>query len=109
MPTTFSVKNFLRPAPARVQKIAALVKILGGGIVVATASEHVPPQYKAALAIAGIVVAMLAESLEKLSPPATAPDDAAAEPVVAVVVVASAPPELAGEATPPAEFAGGNL
>jgi hypothetical protein len=75
----FSFKNFYKPAPAVVQRWAAIIKIAGGALTAASASELTPQQYKLAAFIGGLVVCAVAEGLEKLSaapPPATGPDPA---------------------------------
>jgi hypothetical protein len=75
----FSFKNFYKPAPAVVQRIAALLKIAGGALSTASASELVPSQYKLLAFLGGLVVCAVAEGMEKLSaapPPAAGPDPA---------------------------------
>jgi hypothetical protein len=75
----FSFKNFYKPAPAVVQRIAALLKIAGGALSTASASELVPAQYKLLAFLGGLVVCAVAEGMEKLSaapPPAAGPDPA---------------------------------
>ncbi|MGI4862756.1 MAG: hypothetical protein ACRYFZ_02460 [Janthinobacterium lividum] len=70
----FSFKNFYKPAPAVVQRIAAVCKALGG----MTAPAALTEKY-AWLAAAGFVLAIIGETLEKLSaapPPAHGPDPA---------------------------------
>lgn len=75
----FSFNNFYKPAPAVVQRYAALLKIAGGALSTASASELVPAKYKLLAFLGGLVVAAVAEGLEKLSaapPPAAGPDPA---------------------------------
>jgi hypothetical protein len=75
----FSLKNFYKPAPAVVQRWAALLKIAGGALSTASASELVPAPYKLSAFLGGLVVCAVAEGLEKLSaapPPASGPDPA---------------------------------
>lgn len=75
----FSFNNFYKPAPAVVQRWAALIKIAGGALSAASASELTPPKFKLAAFLGGLVVCAVAEGLEKLSaapPPAAGPDPA---------------------------------
>jgi hypothetical protein len=75
----FSFNNFYKPAPAVVQRWAALLKIAGGSLSTASASELVPAKYKLLAFLSGLVVCAVAEGLEKLSaapPPAAGPDPA---------------------------------
>jgi hypothetical protein len=75
----FSFKNFYKPAPAQVQRIAALLKIAGGALSTASVSELTPPQYKLIAFLGGLIVCAVAEGMEKLSaapPPAAGPDPA---------------------------------
>jgi hypothetical protein len=75
----FSFKNFYKPAPAVVQRWAALIKIAGGALSAASASELTPAKFKLAAFLGGLVVCAVAEGLEKLSaapPPAAGPDPA---------------------------------
>lgn len=75
----FSFKNFYKPAPATVQRWAAMLKIGGAALSTASTSELVPQQYKLAAFLGGLVVCAVAEGLEKLSaapPPAAGPDPA---------------------------------
>jgi hypothetical protein len=68
----FSFKNFYKPAPAAVQRIAAVCKALGG----MTAPTVLTEKYSW-LAAAGFVLAIIGESLEKLMAapaPAAGPD-----------------------------------
>ena len=70
----FSLKNFYKPAPAQVQRIAAACKALGG----MTAPAALTDKYKWLVGL-GFVLAIVGESLEKLSAapaPAAAPDPA---------------------------------
>jgi hypothetical protein len=70
----FSFKNFYKPAPATVQSIAAVCKAVAGIAAPAALTE----KYKW-LAGLGFVLAVVGESLEKLSaapPPAAGPDPA---------------------------------
>jgi hypothetical protein len=70
----FSFKNFYKPAPAVVQRIATVCKALGG----MTAPAALTEKYTW-LAAAGFVLAIIGESLEKLTaapPPAAGPDPA---------------------------------
>ncbi|RFP65254.1 hypothetical protein D0N36_09310 [Hymenobacter lapidiphilus] len=75
----FSFKNFYKSATATVQRAAALLKIGGGALSTASASELVPARYKLLAFLCGLVVCAVAEGLEKLSaapPPASGPDPA---------------------------------
>jgi hypothetical protein len=75
----FSFKNFYKPAPAQVQRIAALLKIAGGALSTASVSELTPSQYKLIAFLGGLIVCAVAEGMEKLSaapPPAAGPDPA---------------------------------
>jgi hypothetical protein len=68
----FSFKNFYKPAPAVVQRISAVCKALGGMSAPAALSEKY-----SWLAAAGFVLAIIGETLEKLTaapPPAAGPD-----------------------------------
>jgi hypothetical protein len=70
----FSFNNFYKPAPATVQRIAAVCKAVAGISAPAALTE----KYKW-LAGLGFVLAIVGESLEKLSaapPPAAGPDPA---------------------------------
>jgi len=70
----FSFKNFYKPAPAVVQRIAAACKALGG----LTAPAALTEKYTWLVAV-GFVLAIIGESLEKLTaapPPAAGPDPA---------------------------------
>jgi hypothetical protein len=64
----FSLKNFYKPAPAQVQRIAAVCKALGG----MTAPAALTEKYKWIVGV-GFVLAAVGEGLEKLS---AAPHDA---------------------------------
>jgi hypothetical protein len=70
----FSLKNFYKPAPAQVQRIAAVCKALGG----LTAPAFLTEKYKWLVAL-GFILAAVGEGLEKLTAapaPAAAPDPA---------------------------------
>jgi hypothetical protein len=70
----FTFQNFYKPAPAVVQRIAAVCKALGGMTVPVALTEKYTW-----LAAAGFVLAIIGESLEKLTaapPPAAGPDPA---------------------------------
>lgn len=74
-----SLHNFYKPAPAAVQRYAALLKIAGAGFSTASTSDLVPTVYKLSAFLGGLVVCAVAEGLEKLSAapaPAAAPDPA---------------------------------
>jgi hypothetical protein len=82
----FSFKNFYHPAPAQVQRICAAMKALGGAVgtapgflVLLTGTPLEKPIVKlvALIMLGGWLLAMLGETLEKLSPPAELPDEAA--------------------------------
>lgn len=70
----FSFNNFYKPAPAHVQRLAAVCKALGG----MTAPAALTEKYKWLVAL-GFILAAIGEGLEKLSaapPPAAAPSPA---------------------------------
>jgi hypothetical protein len=70
----FSFKNFYKPAPAHVQRIAAVCKALGG----LTAPAALTDKYKWLVGL-GFILAAVGEGLEKLMAapaPAAAPDPA---------------------------------
>ncbi|WP_310394161.1 hypothetical protein [Hymenobacter sp.] len=71
----FSFRHFFSPAPARVQRATALLKLAGGLLTAAAAAEYTPPARKPACFFGGLVVCAVAEGLEKLWPPA-APETA---------------------------------
>ena len=73
----FSLRNFYKPAPAQVQRYAALLKIAGAALSTASTSELVPAGYKLPAFLGGLVVCAVAEGMEKLTAapaPAAAPD-----------------------------------
>ena len=75
----FHIRNFYKPAPAFVQRAAALLKIAGASLSTASVSELTPLKYKLPAFVGGLVVCAVAEGLEKLSAapaPAAAPDPA---------------------------------
>lgn len=72
----FSFKNFYQPAPATVQRFCAGLKVFGGLLASASAAEYTPPKYKPFCFFGGLVVAAVAEGLEKLWPAAVPPDPA---------------------------------
>jgi hypothetical protein len=68
----FHIRNFYKPAPAQVQRIAAACKAIAG----VTAPAALTDKYKW-LAGLGFILAIVGEGLEKLSAapaPAAAPD-----------------------------------
>jgi hypothetical protein len=73
----FSLSNFYKPAPAQVQRIAAACKAVSAIAVPAALTE----KYKW-LAGLGFVLAIVGESLEKLTaaPPPAAPPDPSTDP-----------------------------
>ena len=78
----FSHRNFYKPAPAAVQRMAAMLKVAGGALSTASISELTPVPYKLPAFLGGLVICAVAEALEKLSaapPPAAGPDPATDE------------------------------
>lgn len=73
----FSLNNFYKPAPALVQRYCAALKIGGGLLAAVSGSELTPPAYKFPAFLGGLVIAAVAEGIEKLRAapaPAAAPD-----------------------------------
>ena len=72
-----SFDNFYKPAPAWAQRLAAVMKSLGGSAAAAAVSPFVPAGLRVLVGVAGLVVAAVGEAIEKLTAapaPAAAPD-----------------------------------